>query len=274
MPAAYSPNLNFFFPAQDFCATINPMPILVISDIHANLIALESVLSAAGPVDAVWCLGDLVGYGPDPNECIERVQNLSNLTCIIGNHDSAVLNQIDPYSFNSEARYAIEWTQRILNESSLSFLRGLPELVDTSEMDNNFKHAITLAHGSPRQPVWEYLLDLHTATQNFEYFDTAYCFVGHTHLPIIFHYPQNGVAARPVVPESDTRIVLSPRAIINPGSVGQPRDRNPLASFMLYDPVQEILEYYRVPYDIQTVQQRMKVAGLPDRHIRRLEAGW
>ena len=149
------------------------MRVLIISDIHANLIALESVLSDAGPIDAVWCLGDLVGYGPNPNECINRVRNLPDLVCIIGNHDSAVINQIDPYTFNSEARYAIEWTQNQLTESNLSFLRGLPEKTDSRQMDNEFKHDITLAHGSPRQPVWEYLLDLHTAFKNFDYFETA-----------------------------------------------------------------------------------------------------
>jgi predicted phosphodiesterase len=250
------------------------MRVLIISDIHANLIALESVLSDAGPIDAVWCLGDLVGYGPNPNECINRVRNLPNLVCIIGNHDSAVINQIDPYTFNSEARYAIEWTQNQLTESNLSFLRSLPEKTDSHQVDNEFKHDITLAHGSPRQPVWEYLLDLHTAFKNFGYFETAYCFVGHTHLPIIFHYPQSSTNARPVIPEPNSQILLSPRAIINPGSVGQPRDRDPRASYMIYDPMEDMLEYHRVQYDIHAVQQRMKSAGLPDRHIRRLEAGW
>jgi predicted phosphodiesterase len=250
------------------------MRVLVISDIHANLIALETVLFTAGPIDAVWCLGDLVGYGPDPNECINRVRNLPNLVCIIGNHDSAVLNQIDSYTFNSEARYAIEWTQRELTSANLSFLRGLPEKIDMSQMVNEFKHDITLAHGSPRQPVWEYLLDLNTATQNFEYFDTAYCFVGHTHLPIIFHIPQNSTSARPVIPEPNTQVMLAPRAIINPGSVGQPRDRDPRASYMLFDPTEDTIEYHRVGYDIRTVQERMRSVGLPERHIRRLESGW
>ena len=250
------------------------MRILVVSDIHANLIALETVLSDAGPTDAVWCLGDLVGYGPDPNECISQVRQLPNLTCIIGNHDSAVLNQIDSYVFNYEARHAIAWTKETLTESSLSFLSYLPEKADSCDLFDDLNNHITLAHGSPRQPVWEYLLDLHNATENFDYFETAYCFVGHTHLPIIFHYPDNGVIARPLVPEPNTEIVLSPRAIINPGSVGQPRDRDPRASYMLFDPEEETLEYHRVAYDIQAVQERMKMAGLPDRHIKRLAGGW
>jgi len=250
------------------------MRILIISDIHANLTALEAVLSDAGLIDAVWCLGDLIGYGPDPNECIARVQKLPNLVCIIGNHDSAVLDQIDPYSFNSEARQAIEWTKNTLTETSLAFLRSLPEKVDSRQLYTGLKNHITLAHGSPRQPVWEYLLDLHNATQNFEHFDTAYCFVGHTHLPIIFHHLQDNRSTRPLIPDSNTQILLSPRAIINPGSVGQPRDRDPRASYMLYDPYKETLEYHRVKYSIDKVQERMKHAGLPERHIKRLESGW
>jgi predicted phosphodiesterase len=250
------------------------MRVLIISDIHANLTALETVLSDAGEFDAVWCLGDLVGYGPDPNECIARIKEQPDLLCIIGNHDAAVLDNLDPYSFNTEAREAIEWTKNALSESSLFFLRSLPEKTDTSTLYPDFNNQVTLAHGSPRQPVWEYLLDIHTATQNFNNFNTAYCFVGHTHLPIIFHYIEERGSARPMVPEPGHRIQLSPRAIINPGSVGQPRDRDPRASYMLYDPQTEIIEYRRVVYDIQSVQERMRKAGLPQRHIRRLEAGW
>jgi predicted phosphodiesterase len=250
------------------------MRILIISDIHANLTALEAVLSDAGLVDAVWCLGDLVGYGAYPNECITRVRELPNLICIIGNHDSAVLDQIDPYSFNSEARQAIEWTKKTLTQSSLAFLRSLPEKVDSRQLFIGLENHVTLVHGSPRQPVWEYLLDLHNAAQNFEYFDTAYCFVGHTHLPIIFHNLQDDRSTRPLIPDPGTQILLSPRAIINPGSVGQPRDRDPRASYMLYDPYDELLEYRRVTYNISLAQERMKQVGLPERHIRRLESGW
>jgi predicted phosphodiesterase len=250
------------------------MRVLIISDIHANLTALEAVFSDAGAFDAIWCLGDLIGYGPDPNECINRVKEQPNLLCIIGNHDSAVLDNLDPYTFNTEAREAIEWTKNALSESSFIFLRSLPEKTDTLNLYPDVDNQITLAHGSPRLPVWEYLLDIHTATQNFKSFDTAYCLVGHTHLPIIFHYIEERGSARPMVPEAGNRIQLSPRAIINPGSVGQPRDRDPRASYMIYDPYTEIIEYRRVVYDIQSVQERMRKAGLPQRHIRRLEAGW
>src|SRR5512136_779410 len=126
------------------------MRILVISDIHANLTALEAVLSEAGSFDAAWCLGDLVGYGPDPNECITRVRELSKLLCIIGNHDAAALELIDSDTFNPEARTAILWTRKALSDSSVSFLSSLPEKIELEH--------VTLAHGSPRHPVWEYLL--------------------------------------------------------------------------------------------------------------------
>src|SRR3972149_1045887 len=154
------------------------MRILVISDIHANLTALQAVLSDAGEIDAVWCLGDLVGYGPDPNDCIALVRQLPRLSCLLGNHDAAALNQIDIAAFNPEARRAVMWTQNVLSPDNYEYLSSLPEKVVEGE--------VTLAHGSPRQPIWEYLLDTRTATQNFDYFETGFCFVGHSHLPVIF----------------------------------------------------------------------------------------
>lgn len=242
------------------------MRILIISDIHANLTALDTVLEHAGQVDAVWCLGDLVGYGPDPNECLERVIGLPNLSCTVGNHDAAVLGQINASSFNPEARQAIQWTQNTLKESSRTFLLSLPELVKQDH--------VTLAHGSPRQPVWEYLLDVHNATLNFDYFDSPYCFVGHTHLPVLYHLGEEHNNARLMVLRPNTRLNLVPRAIVNPGSVGQPRDRDSRASYAIYDPEEYTWEYFRIPYDIESVQERMEAAGLPQRHIERLSGGW
>lgn len=242
------------------------MRTLIISDIHANLTALEAVLADAGPVEAVWCLGDLVGYGPDPNECIERVASLPNLQCILGNHDAAALRRIEVDTFNPEARTAILWTQQRLTSSSLTYLESLPERL---RLDH-----ITIVHGSPRQPVWEYLLDTRTATLNFNFFDTPYCFVGHTHLPVMYVLPEDAASALLVVPEHATQIELAPRAILNPGSVGQPRDRDPRAAYALLDLEQYTWECRRVTYDIASVQERMRAANLPERHIQRLSAGW
>jgi predicted phosphodiesterase len=242
------------------------MKILVISDIHANLTALETVLDDAGEVEAVWCLGDLVGYGPDPNECVERVRALPNLTCLVGNHDIAVLGRIDLGTFNHEAQAALRWTQEALTPENVQYLGSLP--------DNAQEGDVTLVHGSPRQPIWEYLLNSRVATANFEHFDTDYCLVGHTHLPIIYHLSQNGKNAQLLIPDYDTPMELTPRAILNPGSVGQPRDRDPRAAYMLFDPEGETCEYHRVKYDIAEVQARMQTAKLPGRHISRLEFGW
>jgi diadenosine tetraphosphatase ApaH/serine/threonine PP2A family protein phosphatase len=243
------------------------MRVLIISDIHANLTALETVLEEAGEFDAAWCLGDIVGYGPNPNECVSKVQELHNLLCIIGNHDAAALAQIDADTFNPEARNAILWTRQQLSQNSLDFLNNLPETIRASD-------AVTLTHGSPRHPVWEYLLDTHAATLNFDYFDTPLCFVGHTHLPVIYSLTDHSYLARLQIPDPNTTIELPERAIINPGSVGQPRDRDPRAAYAIYDSEAHTLQFCRVAYDIYAVQARMKTAGLPDRHIQRLLAGW
>jgi diadenosine tetraphosphatase ApaH/serine/threonine PP2A family protein phosphatase len=242
------------------------MRILVISDIHANLTALEAVIVKAGNIDAAWCLGDLVGYGPDPNECVTRIQQLPGLACIIGNHDAAALQQIDDETFNPEARTAIHWTRRALSDNSLSFLNALPETVTLDQ--------VTLSHGSPRHPVWEYLLDTRTATLSFDFFNTHYCFVGHTHLPVVYSLLDGSDYALLAIPEAGKTLEMKPRAILNPGSVGQPRDRDPRASFAIYNSTTNTWTLQRAAYDIAAVQSRMSAAGLPARHIQRLSSGW
>jgi diadenosine tetraphosphatase ApaH/serine/threonine PP2A family protein phosphatase len=242
------------------------MRALVISDIHANFSALEAVLADAGAVDAVWCLGDIVGYGPDPNECVERLHALPNLVSIFGNHDAAVMDLIDVDAFNNEARQTIQWTRQVLTRPNLTFLTELSETQVLAE--------VTLAHGSPRQPVWEYLLDGRSAAQNFTLFDTPYCLVGHTHLPIIFTLENGAQLARQRIPDPDQRIELPARAIFNPGSVGQPRDRDPRAAYAIFDDEAHCWETHRVEYDIPSVQIRMRRINLPNRHVQRLAAGW
>ena len=242
------------------------MRILVISDIHANLTALETVLDDAGAVDAVWCLGDIVGYGPDPNECVARIRGLSNLVCLLGNHDAAALNRIPIETFNSDARRSIEWMQERLTKESILFLAQLPETVVTGQA--------TLAHGSPRNPVWEYILDLHSARQNMEHFDTLICIVGHTHLPIAYIQDPETNDLRWSVLNPGEPIELTTRSIINPGSVGQPRDHDPRASYGIYSPEDQTWEVHRVEYDIKAVQKRIRAAALPMRHALRLNEGW
>jgi diadenosine tetraphosphatase ApaH/serine/threonine PP2A family protein phosphatase len=242
------------------------MRILVFSDIHSNLTALKSVLAHAGEIDAAWCLGDLVGYGPDPVEVIEEIRKLPNLLCLIGNHDAATLNAIDTGAFNPEARQSVEWTKKHLTEEQIIFLRSLPEKLQIND--------VTLSHGSPRFPVWEYLLDTRSAAFNFDYFDTPYCFVGHTHLPVIYHMESSFDSVQLQIPEPNSLIQLKWRSIVNPGSVGQPRDRDIRASFAIYNSDDHSWFYQRVEYDISEVQTRMLKAGLPERHIQRLSAGW
>ncbi len=243
------------------------MRILVISDIHANLTALETILQEAGNFDAAWCLGDLVGYGPDPNECIELIQTLPNLACIVGNHDCAVINQLDPSSFNPEARLAIQWTQKELSKENHDFLEKLPEKLVIE--------GVTIVHGSPRHPVWEYLLDTQTASISFDYFDTSFCFIGHTHLPVIYSLEQKGDNSATLrIPKPNHILELPIRSMINPGSVGQPRDRDTRSAFAIFDTENQRWNYRRIPYDIPSVQKRMYKAHLSERHINRLSAGW
>lgn len=240
------------------------MRILVISDIHANATALDQVLASAGLVDAVWCLGDVVGYGPDPNECVARLKALPKLVCLQGNHDAAAIGDMPLDSFNPEARSSIEWLRQSLSRESLDFLKGLEPRVEIE--------GVTLAHASPRHPILEYLLDTYSAAENFSYFGTDFCFVGHTHIPVLFFFNKQGVNLQ--IPNPNSKFTLKRRCIANPGSVGQPRDRDARAAYAIFDDQSNSWDYRRIEYDIHGVQQRMLSANLPARHISRLAGGW
>jgi len=240
------------------------MRILVFSDIHSNLTALETVLEAAGNMDAHWCLGDVVGYGPDPNECIERVRQLPNLTIVRGNHDAATLGKVDQHTFNHEASLAITWTKRMLNADSKEFLLGLPE---REQIDD-----VTLVHGSPRNPVWDYVMDYMTAVRVFQFFDTRICMVGHTHVPAVWREDAEGPPKGPVL--DFYKMEIKTKTILNPGSVGQPRDHDNRASYAIFDPDKSTWELRKVQYDFDQVQNRIKKNGLPWRHAHRLAEGW
>jgi diadenosine tetraphosphatase ApaH/serine/threonine PP2A family protein phosphatase len=245
------------------------MRIGIISDIHANDVALETVLQAMGPVDRLWCLGDMVGYGPNPNESVARLLQQPSLEiCLTGNHDWAALGKIDLNDFNPEARQAALWTREQLTKDSKQFLQDRPEQV---VRDAEF----TLAHGSPRQPVWEYITSTAVARANFDHFTTPICVVGHTHVPAIYFTDSQGIV-RSQTPPEDAPLNLrdGSRFIINPGSVGQPRDNDPRAAYALLDSDSGMLTFHRVAYDIALTQQRMFEAGLPARLILRLNYGW
>jgi diadenosine tetraphosphatase ApaH/serine/threonine PP2A family protein phosphatase len=243
------------------------MRTLIISDVHANLTALNAVVQDAGTFERVWCLGDLVGYGPDPNECIERVAALPGLNCIKGNHDAAILGEIDIKAFNDEARASLTWLASELNEKNKRWLAKLDARMDLDE--------VTLAHGSPRKPIWEYIMEQHIASVNMDAFETLVCLVGHTHIPGIFQLEAN----HPQVVQqygmvAGKTFTLDQKSIINPGSIGQPRDHDPRAAYMLHDSAENQWIFRRVAYDIQQVQERILAAGLPRRHAARLESGW
>ncbi len=242
------------------------MRILVISDIHANLTAFETVLEhCQGEWDFVWCLGDVVGYGPDPNECVERLQQLPML-CLAGNHDWAALNRLDARTFNPDARRAVEWTQATLTAANTRFLEELPVTFVIGDY--------TLVHASPREPVWEYILEPNIATLNFPHFETPYCFVGHTHQPVIYSLKDEAAKAQSALPRYNAPHHLNgQRQIINPGSIGQPRDQNPEAAYGILDMASGVFEHRRIAYNIKAVQRRMFDFNMPERLITRLEHG-
>jgi predicted phosphodiesterase len=243
------------------------MRYLIISDVHANQAALSAVLADAGSFDLIWCLGDLVGYGPDPNECIEQLRDFPHFS-LAGNHDWAALGKLDITSFNSDARMASVWTQSELSPPSSEYLDALPT--------HATKDQFTLAHASPRQPVWEYVLDPLIAQRNFAYFDTPYCLVGHTHIPVVFYQLDDnpGSCKTFLAPNREPMSLdVEGMLIINPGSVGQPRDGNPDASYAILDTEFMTWEQRRVPYAIEITQERMRAHKLPRRLIERLEYG-
>jgi predicted phosphodiesterase len=243
------------------------MRILVISDIHANLAAFEAVLEdAAGKWDVIWCLGDLIGYGPDPDECVTLLRQHEHLS-LSGNHDWAVLGKLDIDIFNFEARTAIQWTQDNISTETFDYLNSLPS--------THIHEPFTLAHASPRQPVWEYILDSYTATANLNHFSTPYCLVGHTHIPALFAEERKSSNIIPYAPMYSAPIRLnSLRCILNPGSVGQPRDSDPRAAYALLDTELMTWQYQRVPYPVDHTQDRMRESGIPERLVKRLELGW
>lgn len=242
------------------------MRYLVLSDIHSNLAAFEAVLADAGQFDKVWCLGDVIGYGPQPNECIERLRELPH-SCVAGNHDWASINKLDISSFNPDARRACLWTSEQLTPSNWEFIESLPEKL----VENDF----TIVHGSPRYPIWEYITHQFVAAANFSHFDTTYCLFGHTHVPVVYAFigSQRTCDAFLLMPNEPVPIEER-RLLINPGGVGQPRDGDPRASYMILDKETNTIELRRVEYPIEETQRLMATLGLPPRLATRLSFGW
>jgi predicted phosphodiesterase len=240
------------------------MRIAVISDIHANARALDAVLEQidAERVDAIWCLGDTVGYGPRPNECCDVVMERANYS-LVGNHDLVVLGQLSVGDFNDEAAAAANWTSRVLTAGSRAFLEGL-EPAGTVE-------GVDLFHASARDPVWEYVLTEEAASATLELSQAPLVLVGHSHVALALS--QNGRGVSGGMAPAGSRVELDGRWLLNPGSVGQPRDGDPRAAWLLLDLDEMSAEFHRVPYSIQQTQTEMRERGLPRTLAARLARG-
>jgi predicted phosphodiesterase len=243
------------------------MRVLIVSDIHSNYSALETVLAVAGSFDQLWNLGDTIGYGPRPNECIVAMRAYAEMM-IGGNHDLACLGKVDLSDFNPDARTANIWNGQQLEADNRAVLEALPPM---TQVDERF----LLAHGSPREPVWEYLLTLPQAEENFLIFENQVCFIGHSHVPLVFRKHPDGSIDGPALADADLLVELEPgyRYFLNPGSVGQPRDTDPRAHYAILDTDANTVLFKRVEYDIAQTQRQMRDANLPPALIRRLEHG-
>lgn len=238
----------------------------VLSDIHSNLQALDAVLASIGTVDAVWQLGDVVGYGPEPDGVVERLREVGAVG-VMGNHDLAACGGLSLEDFNPDARAASEWTRNRMSESTRAYLAALPRLLVPAGS------GFTLAHGSPRDPIWEYLDSPWAAQESLAAIDSPHCLVGHTHVPVVFRERRRGGMEATRV-ESESRLQLDERRVVlNPGSVGQPRDGNPSASYLILDTGAGLATWRRTAYDIGATQSAMLTAGLPPRLATRLRIG-
>jgi predicted phosphodiesterase len=246
------------------------MRILILSDIHANFTALEAVLAAvAGRWDTAVCLGDIVGYGPDPAEVSEKIRSIAN-PCIRGNHDKAVAGIMSTEDFNPVAKAAVDWTRKQLTPELLRWLSDLPH----GPLESN---GIVLVHGA-FQDEDEYVFTPSQALEGLLDSTAPVTFFGHTHHQGGFAYLDSNLEVlqiRPRQKESFAPLRAEPgkRYLLNPGSIGQPRDADPRAAFAIADLQNHTVEFWRVPYDIGKVQSRMRKAGLPEPLVQRLEFG-
>jgi diadenosine tetraphosphatase ApaH/serine/threonine PP2A family protein phosphatase len=238
--------------------------VAVISDVHGNRHALDAVLDAvaAEHPDELWCLGDLVGYGPEPNECCRLVAAHADL-CLAGNHDLVVLGSLSIHDFAGDAATAARWTQSILSDDAREFLAGLGS--------SAVRDGVELFHGSARDPIWEYVLSGESALATLEATSAPLVLVGHSHVPLEIVLGagtlDGGVAS------SVTQVDLGRgRWLLNPGSVGQPRDGDPRAAYLLIEPGRRAT-FHRVEYPVERTQAEMREQGLPEALAERLAAG-
>jgi diadenosine tetraphosphatase ApaH/serine/threonine PP2A family protein phosphatase len=241
----------------------------VITDIHSNLPALEAVLAAIEDIDVeeVWCLGDVVGYGAEPDVCAEAIRERCDV-CLAGNHDLAVLGGLNISAFSDTAAEAVRWTQANAAESTIEFLRELEP--------TGLREGMGLFHASPRDPVWEYVLSIEQADASLDIQPERVCLIGHSHLSLFFTRPRSGGPGetRGAQTGDGALLDLSDGAwLVNPGSVGQPRDGDPRAAWLELDTEAESARFHRVTYDIDRAAEPIAAAGLPKHLADRLYAG-
>jgi diadenosine tetraphosphatase ApaH/serine/threonine PP2A family protein phosphatase len=242
------------------------MRVAVISDIHANLHALEAVLAeidAAAP-DAVWCLGDVVGYGPRPTECCAIAEQRADV-CLVGNHDLVCIGRIGLEEFNHEAAAAAAWTRAQLDEPSRSFLDSLAPSAGVEQAQ--------LFHASARDPVWDYVLTDEAALATLLLTTAPLVLVGHSHVALAVELRDEGLLSGGLAPDGSERELDGARRLMNPGSVGQPRDGDPRAAWLLLDFERRFASFHRVAYPIERTQNEMREAGLPEALAARLDHG-
>lgn len=246
------------------------MRVAIISDIHANLEALEVVLEdiARRECGLTVCLGDFVGYGPNPNECVDRLSPRLAGRNVAGNHDRAAIGRLDISFFNPVAQEAILWTQRTLRAPVQHYLTALP-----AEWTHDGPLPFLAVHASPREPIEEYVLDAATAAASFRHRSFALCFHGHTHVPALFTAADGAVDTRAFVPEQAVRLEPDRRYMINVGSVGQPRDGDPRAAYAVLDTESALVHLVRLPYPLEQTQATMYREGLPPILAERLSVG-
>ena len=247
------------------------MRLAIVSDIHSNLPAFEAVLDACrqAGVDEIWCLGDVVGYGAQPDECARLAKERCAL-CLVGNHDLAVLGDLEVSAFSPAAAAAVEWTRANSAPETLEFMRGLAPSDETRE--------VGLYHASPRDPVWEYVLWLDQARECIEVQSGRVSLIGHSHIALFFEVRDGDAAVDPPIrgshAESGSRLDLSEgRWLVNPGSVGQPRDADPRAAWLELDTGAWTATYHRVDYDIDRAAEAITAAKLPEQLAQRLYVG-
>lgn len=258
------------------------MRIVIVSDVHANLAALEAVLRHAargGTIDGVWNLGDSVGYGPQPSECIARLRELGAAS-VVGNHDLAAAGLRGTAEFNPDAAEAAKWTAERLSRDEKPFLAGLPQVLLMPDLSlkagaSELGMGFTLVHGTLRGPVWEYLYSYEAAAAQLGMQRSPCSLVGHTHVPMVVVEDGRLPRGCALYRAGDGQEVLlgGQKLVINPGSVGQPRDGNPLAAYAVYDTAEATVTLRRVEYDVGATQKLMEAAGLPRSLVQRLSEG-